>query len=202
MRVPNEPEREESGEFAQLLQIQTEFYTRLADETLKYLRRIQGAAMPASPGTVMMPGGSELRASGLPGTAVELKLEVENRQRVHCVVTPMLSPLFETSGVAWFPAVEPVPATILLAPEQIAPLLINVALPAEIPAGIYRGMLQLHGFRDGVVAVAIEVMNGTQSQGAGSKTPRSRNKRGASAGKQSEKTISKKKKGRSAKRKS
>lgn len=167
MRIPNEPESEIGGAFADLLRLQTEFHTRLTEETLKYLRRLQDAAMPTAPGTVLMPGEvAELQASGSPGTAVELKLEVENRQRVYCVVTPMLSQLVEASGITWFPAVEPSPETILLAPEEVATLVISLPLPDDIPAGVYRGALLLQGFRAGAITVTVSVANDMDEEAA------------------------------------
>lgn len=158
MRVSNEPESETAGAFSEFIRLQTEFHARLAEETSKYLRRVQGAAIPTSPGTVVLPNVvSELRTKASPGTSAQLKLEIENLQKVHCVVTPMLSPLVETSGVTWFPAVEVAPATILLPPNQIANLAVGIAVPADIPAGIYRGILLLLGFKAGGIAVVVEV---------------------------------------------
>jgi len=156
VRVPNESESEIGGAFAELLRIQTEFQTRLTEETLTHLRRLQGAAMPVAPTTVLMPGGvSELSAAGSPGTPIKLELELENRQRVYCIVTPMLSPLVENSGITWFPSVAPM--TLLLAPDEIAPLSISTVLPAEMPVGVYRGALMLQGFRAAAIAVSIQV---------------------------------------------
>lgn len=153
----NDPGEGPSGAFGDLLRLQSDFQARLAEETLRYLRRLQGAAAPAVPGTVLLPEGDvELKASGAPGTAVELRLEVENRQRVHCVVTPMLSPLVAASGVTWFPAASPEPASTLLAPAETRELTIALPLPAELPAGAYRGALILQGFRDGALPVVIE----------------------------------------------
>lgn len=157
MRVGNDPGEGASGAFADLLRLQTDFQARLAEETLRYLRRLQGAAAPAVPGTVLVPDGEvELQASGAPGTAVELRVEVENRQRVHCVVTPMLAPLVSASGVTWFPAADPDPASTVLAPDESRELTIGLPLPAELPSGVYRGALILQGFRDGGIPVAIE----------------------------------------------
>jgi hypothetical protein len=167
VRVANQPEGEIGGAFAELLRLQTEFHAQLADDTLKYLRRLQGAGMPTAPGTVLMPGGlSDLRTSGSAGNSAELKFEIENRQRVYCMVTPMLSPLVETSGVTWFPAVEPSSATILLAPEEIAPVVIGLLLPTDIPSGVYRGALLLEGFRAGAIAVTVEVTSETNPKAA------------------------------------
>lgn len=164
MRIPNDPNNISGGPFSELLHLQTDFYTRLTEETLRYLRRLQGAAAPAVPGTVLMPDTTlELNASGSPGTSIELELEVENRQRVYCVVTPMLSPLVDTSGVTWFPAAEALPPSLLLVPAEVATLIIKLPLPTNIPPGAYRGALLLQGFREGTIAVAITVTNGEQT---------------------------------------
>ena len=180
MRVSNEPESETAGAFGEFIRLQTEFHARLAEETLKYLRRVQGAAIPTSPGTVVLPNVvSELRTKASPGTSAQLKLEIENLQKVHCVVTPMLSPLVETSGVTWFPAVEVAPATILLPPNQIANLAVGIALPAEIPAGIYRGILLLLGFTAGGIAVIVEVTR--EKRSAATRAARPAAKKGTKA---------------------
>ena len=156
MRVTNETERNVGVAFAELLRLQTEFQTRLTEETLNHLRRIQAAAMPVVPATVAMPGGdSELRANGSPGTTVELTLELDNRQRVHCVVTPMLSPLVAASGVTWFPSTDA--RILLLVPDEVVQTKIPVDVPAELPSGVYRGALMLHGFHAGAIGVAIAV---------------------------------------------
>jgi hypothetical protein len=158
VRVSNDDSRGAAGVFSDLLKLQTEFQARLAEETLTYLRRLQGAAAPAAPGTVLVPeGGAQLTASGTPGSAVTLALEIENRQRVHTVVTPMLGPLVSAEGVTWFPAADPSPPSTLVAPGQVRALSLAVTLPAEIRPGTYRGALVLQGFGDGGVSVAIEV---------------------------------------------
>ena len=158
MRVPNETGDGNLGAFSELLRLQTEFQARLAEETLRYLRRLQGASAPAAPGTVLMPGSTvELLAEGRPGETVELALEVENRQRAHSVVTPMLSPMASASGATWFPAADPSPAFMLLAPEEVATLTIRLALPDNLPVSVYRGALLLQGFREGAITVVIDV---------------------------------------------
>jgi hypothetical protein len=145
------------GVFSELLRLQTEFHARLAEETLTYLRRVQGAAAPAAPGTVLVPHGeATLNAAGAPGSTVELWLEVENRQRVHCVVTPMISPLVSAEGVTWVPAGEPSQPSTLVPPGQVRTLALVVPLPTELPPATYRGALLLQGFGDGGVAVAVE----------------------------------------------
>lgn len=158
MRVSNDESKGAGGVFSDLLRLQTEFQTRLTEETLTYLRRLQGAAAPAAPGTVLVPeDGVQVSGSGLPGSSVTLALEIENRQRVHTVVTPMLGPLVSAEGVTWFPASDPSPASTLVAPGQVRTLSMSVSLPADIRPGTYRGALLLQGFGDGGVSVAIDV---------------------------------------------
>jgi hypothetical protein len=53
---------------------------------------------------------------------------------------------------------------MLLAPEEVAPLAIRVALPANLPAGVYRGALLLQGFREGSIPVEITVKVGPGSK--------------------------------------
>jgi hypothetical protein len=114
--------------------------------------------MPAAPGTVLHPeDGVELRGAGRPGDVVTLELEVENRQRVHSMVTPRLEPLVEASGATWFPELDPGPGSELVPPGEVRPLALPVRLPADLPPGTYRGALVLQGFRNGAVPVAVEV---------------------------------------------
>ena len=157
-RIPNDPAGSRAGAFAEVLKLQIEFQARLAEEALRYLRRLQGAGTPAAPGTVLVPDGSVvLQASGAPGGAVSLEVEVENRQRVHCVVTPALTPLVDASGTTWFPAAEPSPASTLVAPGEVKKLSLAVELPADLPPGTYRGALLLQGFREGGLQVTVTV---------------------------------------------
>lgn len=166
MRVASDPPDEQRGPFGELLRLQSEFQARLADETLRYLRRLQGAFAPAAPGTVVVPDGNgALAAAGVPGGRVRLELEAENRQRVHSVVTPMLTPLVERGGTTWFPDGEPSPATMLLGPGEVGVVSVELAVPAELPPGTYRGALVLQGFREGGVPVAVEV-SGAEPRGA------------------------------------
>ncbi len=157
MKVSNDAEAGPTGPLSELFRLQTEFQARLADETLRYLRRLQGTLGPAAPGTVLSPGpGGGLRAAGTPGETVTLSLELENLQRVHCVVSPQLTPLVSAEGATWFPAAE-VAAHRLVAPGETAALTVALPLPDALPAGRYRGALVLQGFRDGAVAVEVAV---------------------------------------------
>ena len=163
MRVRNDPEPD--NQFSEFMRLQTEFYTRLTEETLKYLRRVQAASSPAIPGTVLLPEGDLLiESSGVAGSQVELQLEVENRQRVHCVVTPMLSPLVHGSGATWFPSVMQ-QASMLVAPGETETVRVQLALPPKLPDGLFRGALLLQGFRESALPVAIRVERGETHPG-------------------------------------
>ena len=173
MRVGNDPEWDSKSPMAELLRLQTEFYTRLTEETLKYLRHIQAASLPSTPGTVLLPtAGLQLEASVAPGESVELQLEIENRQRVHCVATPMLSPLVHASGATWFPEAMH-QASLLLAPEQVEILRMRLQAPSTIPEGVFRGALLLQGFRENTIPVSITVTaaNSPAAEPAPAKSP-------------------------------
>lgn len=158
MKVTNdEGEQGPSGPLAELFRLQTEFQARLAEETLRYLRRLQGTMAPAAPGTVVAPGtGGALAAAGAPGETVALALEMENLQRVHCVVSPQLTPLVSAEGATWFPAAD-APPHRLLAPGETAAITLPLTLPHVLPPGLYRGALVLQGFRDGALPVQVAV---------------------------------------------
>lgn len=160
MRVSNEPGAPSgpTGAFAELFKLQSEFQARLAEETLRYLRRLQGAVVPASPGTVVLPSdGLDLRAEGATGTKTALILEVENLQRMHCMVSPQLTPLVSSAGVTWFPEAESGAGSRLLPPAATERIAIAIAIPPSLPAGEYRGALVLQGFRENAIPVAIAV---------------------------------------------
>lgn len=128
------------------------------EETTRYLRRLQGVFEPRAPGTVLLPGAETLvSAPSAAGGTVELNVEVENRQRVHTMVTPSVTPLVESNGTTFFPAAEFSPPSRLLAPGEVTMLTLRIPLPAELTPGIYRGMLVLQGFREGGVPLAVEV---------------------------------------------
>ena len=81
MRVSNDPERGggPSGAFAEMFRLQAEFQSRLAEETLRYLRRLQGAVVPSAPGTVVVPAAdSALEASG--GTRSKRRAHARDRK--------------------------------------------------------------------------------------------------------------------------
>jgi hypothetical protein len=147
VRITND-NSEPSDVGAAFLRLQSEFQAKLADETLRYLRSIRGLFGPATPGTFIDADPATIvRGSSVPGGTVELTLEVENRQAVHCVVTPALSSLCSESGTTWFPDTADTSAPTLVAPGEQAELALRVPVPGNLPAGTYRGALFLQGMR-------------------------------------------------------
>jgi hypothetical protein len=59
--------------------------------------------------------------------------------------------------VTWFPSTTD--SVLLLAPDEVVRANISLRVPDEIPVGIYRGALLLHGFHAGALAVVIQVTN-------------------------------------------
>ncbi len=153
-----------SGSLSELLRLQTEFQGRMAEETLRYLRRMQGLFEPHAPGTVIQPEQPEpLRASGTPGGSAAWTVEAENRQRVHTVLAPALTPLVADDGTTWVPEAEVVPAVGLLAPNETVKVTVVASLPAHLPIGEYRGLLVLRGLRSGGIPVVVVVDEATAS---------------------------------------
>jgi hypothetical protein len=175
MRVTNESDEPNRGPFAEFLRLQTDFQARLAEETLRYLRRLQGAIGPSVPGTFVVPAdGLEITASGEPGGSVVLELEIENLQRVHCVVTPQLTAFVASNGTTWFPTIAEGVGSQLVAPEAIERIVITLTVPDALPSATYRAALLLPAFREGAVAVKVII-------GGGDKPPAAkRRKRSAS----------------------
>lgn len=147
-----------SGLLSELVRLQAEFQNRVTDELLQYLRRLHGAVAPAVPGTVLKRDeGLTVSASGRPGERVILQLELENLQRVHCLVSAAPTPLVSEAGTVWYPQLDLASCTKLVAPDEVAILSLALELPMELPIGVYRGAVQLHGFRSAAVPVAVQV---------------------------------------------
>jgi hypothetical protein len=146
-----------SGPFADLLRLQTEFQSRLGEETIRYVRRLQGAMGPASPGTVVLTDKSLEIAAQAEGNAVTLHLELENLQRVHSVVTPQITPLVSDAGTTWFPSSDAAAAFRILPPGAVESFEIGLEVPGGKPSGTYRGALVLLGFRQGALPVRVEI---------------------------------------------
>ncbi len=151
----DEPDRNPGAE---VFALQQDFQARLADETLRYLRSLRGLLGPASPGTVLRPQPDlVLRAEAPPGGVAEITFEVENRQEVHVIATPMLTPLVGADGTTWFPDAVAVPASTLVAPAAVGQLRMIVNVPDEADGGQYDGALVLLGMKGAVVQVSFTV---------------------------------------------
>lgn len=154
-----------TGPVHDLLRLQTDFQQRLANETLRYLRQLQGLVGPTVPGTLVLPDqGLELKAEGKPGAALSIEVTLENRQRVHTLVSPSLTPLVSDSGVTWFVEAEIEPASVLLASGETRRVAIGIAAPKETPPGAYRGALLLHGFERGALPVAVTITGAAKGE--------------------------------------
>jgi len=180
MHIKNEPGQGGwSGPFADLLRVQSEFQAKLNDETIRYLRRLQGALGPGSPGTVLLGDHLiELRAEGEPGGRAELQLELENLQRVHCVVTPQITPFVSQRGTTWFPSSDAAGGFRILPPGETGTVVLNLDIPKELPPDTYHGALVLLGFREGAVPVTVQVSDaGTEASPPGPASKRQAAKR-------------------------
>ena len=156
MQVGNDSSADDSG-WGSLLRLQSEYQARLTEETLRYLRGLQAAFSPRTPGTVVQASGLRLSGSGPPGGSVRLDIQVENRQRVHTPVSPSVTPLVGDDGSTWYPIAELEPDAMIIGPGESRDLSIVVQLPAELPAGVFRGSLVLRGFLVEGVPVDITV---------------------------------------------
>ena len=171
VHIVTDPPSQTGGAAQQLLRLQNDFHARLAVETMHYLRGLQSALGPAAPGTVLVPRrGATLRATAEPGTQVRLHVEVANAQAVHCVVSPALSPLVAASGVTWFAAANVDPPYLLIAPGETEAAALDIAVPAALPTGDYRGVLLMHGAPDGV-PVTIRVASTPTKRAVATKRP-------------------------------
>jgi hypothetical protein len=158
MRLSSDADGQGSSSLTDLLRLQAEFQTRIVEETVGYLRRLQDTAMPVAPGTIVRPDpDATVAGSGRPGATVALSLEAENRQRVHCLVTPRIGPLVDPEGTTWAPEARADPAARLIPPGETATVALELVVPAELPPGTYRGSLLLQGFRESGVPVAVTV---------------------------------------------
>lgn len=156
-----EPPHGAGDALGEILRLQSEFQARMVDETLRYLRRVQGMFEPHTPGTVLRPDAPDpLTATAAPGGRASVRLEVENRQRVHTVLAATLTPLVAADGTTWFPDVDVRPAFRLLAPAEQARVTLRLPVPAEVPAGVYRGLVTIRGVHPGGVPLEVTVAAG------------------------------------------
>jgi hypothetical protein len=156
------------------LRLQSDFQARLADETLRYLRRLQGAVAPVTPGTVLVPeDGTDLKANARPGGSFEITLEVKNYQRVHAMAAPALDPMVSASGTTWYPVAEFAPEFSLVAPDENIKFLVRVSVPSALPVGTYTGALSLRGLRQQAFRLSVVVDGGKAATKSSSEKARS-----------------------------
>jgi hypothetical protein len=143
------------------IRVQADFQARLTNETFRYLRRLQGAVAPVTPGTVVLPEERfDLNARAVPGGTFEITLEVKNYQRVHAVASPGIDPLVSSSGTTWYPEVDFLPEFSLIGPDQTVEFQVRVSVPPNLPTGNYMGVLSLRGLRQQVFRFSVEVSSG------------------------------------------
>jgi hypothetical protein len=142
--------------FSELVRLQMDFQARLAEETLRYMRRIQASALPITPSTVVRADPSRPPYKCAAGDAITIAERLENRQRVHAIVTVGLTPLVSDDGTTWFAQTEP--TTAIVPPGEVESVEFRFDVPVELPAGIYRGALLLTGLVGSTVPIAILVV--------------------------------------------
>ena len=74
---------------------------------------------------------------------------------MHTPVSPSVTPLVGDDGSTWYPVAELEPVAMIIGPGETRTLSITLQLPAELPAGVFRGSLVLQGFL--VEGVPIEI---------------------------------------------
>ncbi len=158
VRILSEPDDRGAASGSELLGLQREFQARLADETLRYMRSLNGLLGPSSPGTVLRSRDNlVIEGSAPPGDVLTLEVDIENGQEVHTFATPMLTSLSSADGTTWFPESIVTPPAALIAPGAVTGIDVRVLVPSDLPHGVYRGGLLLLGIRNGLVAVAVTI---------------------------------------------
>jgi hypothetical protein len=153
-----EPPHGAGDALTEILRLQTEFQGRMVDETLRYLRRVQGMFEPHSPGTVLRPDTPDTLAVTVPlGGRASVQLDVENRQRVHTALAAVLTPLVGDDGTTWFVDADARPAFRLLAPAEQARVTVRLRVPEDVPPGLYRGLVTLRGLHPAGVPLEVTV---------------------------------------------
>jgi hypothetical protein len=153
--------RTQANPFEELLRLQSSFQQNLAQATMDYLRQLQGMIGPVVPGTMVdVVDGQGTTTTAAPGSTARFSITIENRQRVHTLVTPMLSPLVADNGTTWFPRVDVAPSSQLLATDESCAFAFAVDVPKNARVGIYRGACLLYGCAEGVVPLTVTVDKG------------------------------------------
>ena len=165
----------QSSAFEELLRLQSSFQQSLTDATMNYLRQLQGLVGPVTPGTVVQRTEGIARSANVaPGGKVEMTFRVENRQRVHSMVTPMLSPLVSDSGTTWFADAQVSPATALLASDEVGEFTLALSAPKDMPVGIYRGAILIYGAAAGVIPLEVKVAKARRAAAKSTAKPRAK----------------------------
>lgn len=147
-----------SSPFEELVKLQSAFQQSLSQATMNYLRQLQGIVGPVTPGTVVQQvDGATIELTLKPGAQAKAKVHVENRQRVHSMVTPMITPLVSDTGATWFAQTGFTPPTALLATDETMDFALDLSAPKEMPVGVYRGAVMIYGCTDGVVPLEVTV---------------------------------------------
>ncbi len=147
-----------SSPFEELMKLQSAFQQSLSQATMQYLRQLQGIVGPVTPGTVVQQvEGATIDLKLRPGGQAKANVTVENRQRVHSMVTPMITPLVSDTGATWFAQTSFTPPTALLATDEVTDFALVLDAPSDMPVGIYRGAVLIYGCSDGVVPLEVTV---------------------------------------------
>lgn len=153
----------QSSPFEELVKLQNSFQQSLSQATMNYLRQLQGLVGPVTPGTVVQQvDGTTLELKLAPGGQTKADVKVENRQRVHSMVTPMLTPLVSDAGATWFAQAGFMPPTALLATDEHLSFSLDLSAPKDIPVGVYRGAVLIYGCTEGVVPLVVTVSKTTR----------------------------------------
>ncbi|NOD88204.1 MULTISPECIES: hypothetical protein [unclassified Ruegeria] len=147
-----------SSPFEELIKLQSAFQQSLSQATMQYLRQLQGIVGPVTPGTVVhQVDGAGVALKLRPGGQANASVNVENRQRVHSMVTPMITPLVSDTGATWFAQTAFTPPTALLATDEVLDFALVLEAPKDMPLGVYRGAVLIYGCSDGVVPLEVTV---------------------------------------------
>lgn len=147
-----------SSPFEELMKLQSAFQQSLSQATMQYLRQLQGIVGPVTPGTVVQQvEGAGVTLKLRPGGQAKASVNVENRQRVHSMVTPMITPLVSDTGATWFAQTAFTPPTALLATDEALEFALVLEAPKDMPVGVYRGAVLIYGCSDGVVPLEVTV---------------------------------------------
>jgi hypothetical protein len=160
-----------SSPFEELMKLQSAFQQSLSEATMQYLRQLQGIVGPVTPGTVVQQvEGITIELKMRPGGQAKATVNVENRQRVHSMVTPMITPLVSETGATWFAQTAFSPPTALLATDEVLEFALVLEAPADMPVGVYRGAVMIYGCSDGGVPLEVTVAKTTRTAAAKRKT--------------------------------